>query len=261
MSEGLVVRRLRARYKRGPEVLRGVDFVAPRGAVTALLGPNGSGKSTLLRAVLGLVDSEGELTLDGEDLDTLPLAERARRIAYVPQRTQLVSNMSVRSVVELGRFAHRRMFDARSTADLAAVDRALEESEITALSDRLFLELSGGEQQRVLLARALATGAQALLLDEPTSSQDVRHMLDLHAVLRGLAERECAIVVVLHDLSEARSHADRAVLLDAGTVHSAGPVRTVVSREPLNAVYDIDPIEGAGLGYRRLCAKREKARR
>lgn len=259
MSDGLRVRALRARYPRGPQVLRDVDFEAPRGQVTALLGPNGSGKSTLLKAVLGLIESEGGLDLDGEDLRVQPLRERARRIAYVPQRTQLVAAMSVRSVVELGRFGHRRPFAGPSAEDASAVDGALAETDTDTLVARPFRELSGGEQQRVLLARALATGANTLLLDEPTSSQDVRHVLDLHAVLRILANRGRAIVIVLHDLSEARRHADRAVLLRNGGVHSSGSVRTVIETQAVQAVYGVELVEGEGLGYRRIVSHTETA--
>jgi iron complex transport system ATP-binding protein len=163
----------------------------------------------------------------------------------------------VRAVVELGRFVHRGLFERPSPRDRAAVDRALAETETVELAARPFLELSGGEQQRVLLARALASGARTLLLDEPTSSQDVRHALDLHAVLRGLASRGRAIVVVLHDLNEARAHANRAVLLRGGTVHSSGPVRAATDRDPVRAVYGIDTVEGGGLGFRRIPAGRE----
>jgi iron complex transport system ATP-binding protein len=260
MSTGLVVRGLRARYPRGPEVLRGLDFEAPRGAVTALLGPNGSGKSTLLKAVLGLLPSTGELELDGRDPRALSLLERACTLAYVPQRTQLAAQMSVRGVVELGRFAHRGAFAAASAADLSAVQQALREADAESFAERPFRELSGGEQQRVLLARALATGARTLLLDEPTSSQDVRHVLEMHAVLRALAARGHAIVIVLHDLNEARRHVDRAVLLQQGRVQASGPVRSVVDAASVRAVYGVELLEGAGLGYERLDAREEPQR-
>ncbi|MGD2019318.1 MAG: ABC transporter ATP-binding protein, partial [Planctomycetota bacterium] len=173
MSAGLEVSGLRARYRRGPDVVRGVDLVAPRGAITALLGPNGSGKSTLLKAVVGLVDSEGEVRLDGADLRGLAADARARRLAYVPQRSLLAAPLLVHSVVAQGRFPHRRGLSAPTEEDRKAVQGALEDADIAHLACRPFTELSGGEQQRVLLARALATGADVLLMDEPTSAQDV----------------------------------------------------------------------------------------
>lgn len=250
MSGGLRVTGLDAAYARGPQVLFGVDLVAEPGRVTALLGPNGSGKSTLLKALVGLVPSTGAIELDGERLGGLDLRDRARRLAYVPQRTQLAARLEVRSVVELGRFAHREVFGRLGDEDAAAVERALDEADVRVLEHRRFNELSGGEQQRVLLARALATGATALLLDEPTSSQDVRHALELHRSLRALAARGCTVLVVLHDLAEVRRHADRAVLLDGGRVRVAGAVGEIVRADHVLATYGVELEEGAGLGYR-----------
>ncbi|QDU86544.1 Iron(3+)-hydroxamate import ATP-binding protein FhuC [Planctomycetes bacterium Pla163] len=249
-ATGLRVRGLDAAYARGPKVLFGVDLVAEPGLVTALLGPNGSGKSTLLKALVGLVPSTGAIELDGERFGALGLRERARRLAYVPQRTQLAARLTVRAVVELGRFAHRDPFARSSAGDDEAVAGALDEAGVAELAERRFTELSGGEQQRVLLARALATGAETLLLDEPTSSQDVRHVLELHGTLRRLADRGRTVLVVLHDLAEVRRHADRAVLLDGGRVHAAGTADEIVRDDRIGAVYGVQLIEGAGLGYR-----------
>ena len=250
MSAGLEVSGLRARYRRGPDVVRGVDLTAPRGAITALLGPNGSGKSTLLKAVVGLVDSEGEVRLDGADLRGLAADARARQMAYVPQRSLLAAPLLVHSVVAQGRFPHRRGLSAPTEEDRRAVQGALEDADIAHLACRPFTELSGGEQQRVLLARALATGADVLLMDEPTSAQDVRHALELHGILGRLRDRGAAIVVCLHDLSEVRAIADHAVLLECGAVHASGPVDEIVHDRNITPVYGVELIEGGGLGFR-----------
>ncbi|MEL6345826.1 MAG: ABC transporter ATP-binding protein [Myxococcota bacterium] len=254
MTAGIVVRDLCARHRHGPQVIHQVSFDAPRGEITALLGPNGAGKSTALKAIVGLLPRSGEIRLDGQDLDRLSARERAQRVAYVPQRTQLMARMTVRSVVALGRFAHRGPLARASRKDDAIVEEALRDAGATALADRPFPELSGGEQQRVLLARALATGATALLLDVPTSSLDVRQVLDLHTTLRRLAARGCCIVVVLHDLSEVRQHADRAVLIQQGQVYAAGTTDDIIQTPPVRAVYAVDLIEGGGLGFRRPAA-------
>lgn len=247
---GLVVQDLRAWHRPETPVVHGVDLTAPAGQITALLGPNGAGKSTLLKALLGLVGWSGHVALDGTTLQGMAPRERARRLAYVPQRTRLAARLTVRQVVGMGRFAHRGAWGGRSADDLAAVDQALADAGIVALQDRWFTELSGGEQQRVLLARALATGARTLLLDEPTSALDVRHGLGLQRVLRAMADRGCCVVIVVHDLSEARAHADRAVLLDQGRVAFAGPVDQVIQPDPVRQVYGVELIEGGGLGYR-----------
>lgn len=252
MTVGLEVREVRVRHRGGPEVVRGVSLTAPRGAVTALIGPNGAGKTTLLRALVGLIPCTGAALLDGDDLGALAAPERARRVGYVPQRTRLVARMNVRGVVDLGRFAHRGAWRSGGAADRDAVDRAMEQTGVSALAERPFVELSGGEQQRVLLARALATGASALLLDEPTASLDVRHALDLHALLRRLADDGAVVVVVMHDLGEVREHADHVVLLDRGTVSAAGPAAEVVSADPVADVYRVRLLDGARPGYGRL---------
>ena len=252
MSGGLQLRDLRAAYPRGPEVLRGVDLEVAAGRTTALIGPNGCGKSTLLRAILGTVPVTGEVRLDGADLASLPLRERARRIAYVPQRTRLTARLSVESVVALGRFASEGGLAGRSASTAAAVDAALDATDARGLAGRVFAELSGGEQQRVLLARALATGAETLLLDEPTSSQDVGHALDLHGILRRLADDGRTILVVLHDLAEVQRHADTVAVLDAGRVRITGPAATTVLEPEVGAVYGVAVESDAGLGYRRL---------
>ena len=250
MSTGLRIRDLTARYRHGPEVLRSVDLDAPYGAITALLGPNGSGKSTLLKAIVGLVRAEGRVTLDGDDLVGLTAAERAVRVAYVPQRTLLAAPLLVHVVVAQGRFAHRKTFARLNATDVAAVAAAMRDADIEHLARRPFTELSGGEAQRVLLARALATGANVLLLDEPTSSQDVRHALELHAVLGSLRDRGTAIIACLHDLSETRALADRAVMLDGGRVHAHGAAGEIVTNEHVRPVYGVEIVEGGGLGFR-----------
>jgi len=250
-NTGLTVRGLVAGYRHGPDVVHGVDLTAPRGAITALMGPNGAGKSTALKAMVGLVPrARGSMQLDGADLAALGGPERARRVAYVPQRTLLTAPMRVRDVVAMGRFVHRGPWGRPGRADRAAIDAAMASAEIEPLADRTFPTLSGGEQQRVLLARALASGATALLLDEPTSALDVRHALLLHRALRALADDGAVIVVVLHDLSEARARVDQVVLLDAGRVAAAGEAAEVIAPAPVRAVYGVELIEGGGLGWR-----------
>lgn len=247
---GLVVTGLRVRHRNGPEVVCGADLQARPGEIVGLLGPNGAGKSTLLKAMVGLLPYRGSVTLNGVNLATMPDRERARHVAYVPQRTHLTARLTVRSVVDLGRFAHRQPWARPTSRDVRVVDKALADANVAHLADRVFPTLSGGEQQRVLLARALATEAPVLLLDEPTSALDVRQVLLLHRILATLAARGSAIVVVLHDLAEARDHTHRAVLLHQGSVHSAGPTAQVVAAAPVRAVYGVDLVEQGGLGYR-----------
>ena len=240
---------LTAGHRPGQPVVHGVSLAAPGGAITALLGPNGAGKSTLLKAILGLVPATGEVRLGTVSLPGLAPRDRARTVAYVPQRSLLSAPLSVRRVVALGRFAHRGLLARPSAADRDHIDRAMDDAGVAALADRPFPELSGGEQQRVLLARALATGAGLLLLDEPTSALDVRQRLLLHRVLARLRDEGRTVLVVLHELGEARAHADHAVLLDGGRVHCAGPAADVIAPDPVRSVYGVALVEGGGLGW------------
>ncbi|HYE08021.1 MAG TPA: ABC transporter ATP-binding protein [Planctomycetota bacterium] len=232
----------------GPRtVLHGVGLTARAGAVTALIGPNGAGKSTLLRAVLGLVPSRGGIALAGDDLRARDARARARRVAYVPQRTALDSGLSVAEVVAHGRYAHRGALGGLSRADRAAIDAALSASDAGALAGRAFDRLSVGEQQRVLLARALATGAEAILFDEPTSALDIGHALAFLATMRRLADAGRVVVVVLHQLDEVRRAADHAVLLHDGRVLASGAPTQVLAAGPLRTAYGVEPDGG---GYR-----------
>ena len=249
MTTGLEVRELYAGHRPGNDVVHGVSMRAHPGKITALLGPNGAGKSTLLKAILGLVPTRGEILLNNTSLSSIPARERAQRIAYVPQRSMLNARMQVEAVVKLGRFAHRGAMARWTRDDQQAVNEAMATTGVNELSQRVFTELSGGEQQRVILARALATGATTLLLDEPTSSLDVRQMLHLHQMLHELAERGCCMIVVLHGLSEAWVHADHAVLLDEGRLFSSGPAREVITSDNVRKVYGVELHEASGLNF------------
>ena len=233
----------------GRRVLRDVDLSAHPGEVLALLGPNGAGKSTLLKALAGLVRYEGRVALGGTDLADLAPQQRARRIAYVPQRSLLRSTLSVTDVVALGRYAYVGGFGGLSRGDREAIDHALRTAHADVLRDRIFTQLSVGEQQRVLLARALASDAPILLLDEPTAALDVGEGMAVLGLIRKLAQRQHTIIVVLHDLADARSTTDRALLLKEGRVVERGATADVVAAEPIRDVYGVRLIENARIGF------------
>ena len=198
-------------------MLHDVTFHADYGSVLAILGPNGAGKSTLLRALAGLLAYEGAIALDGAELSGLSRREIGRRIAFVPQRTQLTSRLPVWTVVSHGRYAHRGGLAQLSARDERAIESAMLRADVAHLAAREFPQLSAGEQRRVLLARALATEARVLLLDEPTASLDIPHALSLFETLRGLAESGHCVVIVLHQLDDALRFTDRALLLQRRT--------------------------------------------
>jgi iron complex transport system ATP-binding protein len=233
------------------QVLRDVTVEAKPGEVLALLGPNGAGKSTLLKALAGLIPYDGRIEIAGSDVASLSPRNRAKRISYVPQRSLLRSALSVQEVVALGRYVHGGRFGGISNLDQDAIDEALETAHADTLRDRIFTHLSVGEQQRVLLARALASDAPILLLDEPTAALDVGEGLAVLRLIRSLAARNHTLIVVLHDLADARSTTDRAILLKDGHVAKQGATRDVISAGPIRTVYGVKLIENARIGFER----------
>lgn len=253
MLDGDVQMALRARGVRvalgGRNVLWDVDVEANPGEVLALLGPNGAGKSTLLKALAGLLPYEGNVEIGGVEVASLPPRKRAKRVSYVPQRSLLRSALSVEEVVALGRYVHGMSFGGMSRRDRNAIDEALATAHADVLRDRVFTRLSVGEQQRVLLARALASDAPILLMDEPTAALDVGEGLSVLRLIRTLAARKHTIVVVLHDLADARTTTDRAILLKAGRVVEKGDTEDVVAPGPIRAAYGVRLIENARIGF------------
>ena len=204
----------------GRAVLRDVSF-EPAPGWTAVVGPNGAGKSTLLRALAGLIaPASGSVRLDGRALAAVPRAERARRIAWLAQQGESTGELTARETVQLGRQPHLGLFGTPTAADEAAVDAAMAATECAAWQHRRLHALSGGECQRVMLARVLATEAPILLLDEPTTHLDPPHQVALIRLLRRLGATH-TVVSVLHDLPLAL-HADRLLVLRAGAVQAAG---------------------------------------
>ena len=240
----------------GPRtVLDDVALEARFGEVLAVLGPNGAGKTTLLRALAGLLPYRGTIEVAGSALDRLTRREAARRIAFVPQRTLLAARMPVEAVVSQGRYAHRGGFAKLTSVDHAAIERAMARADVLALRAHELPDLSYGEQRRVLLARALATEARVLLLDEPTAALDVAHALQLYASLRELAAAGHCIVLVVHQLDEALRHADRALLLDRGRRVLLGTSAEVIRSPEIERVYGVALVEAGALGFRLLEAR------
>jgi iron complex transport system ATP-binding protein len=201
--------------------------VARPSQITALVGPNGSGKSTLLRCLAGAQPpTGGRATLDGDDLRRLRPPALARRLAFVPQTSPIGFAFTVRELAALG------------NPDPEQVEQALRAMDLWDLADRSLLTLSGGEQQRAAIARALAQDTPYLLLDEPTAHLDLRHQTQVLRLARHLAhEKGSAVLIVLHDLNQASAYADALVLLQRGQVVAAGDVSTVLKPDILGLVY------------------------
>jgi iron complex transport system ATP-binding protein len=230
------------RYPRAPrDALAGVSLEARRGRLTAVVGPNGSGKSTLVRALLGRVAlARGRIRIDGQPIADQSRAALARRIAVVSQREELSFPLQVDEYVALGRFPHLGGWRGARAEDRRAVAGAMERAGVEQLArdNRRLVDLSGGEWQRVRLARALAQGGEALVLDEPTTFLDIAHEMSAFELLHRLAADGLAVLLVSHQLNLVARFADEIVLLKAGRVAAAGSPEDVMTATILERVYE-----------------------
>ncbi|SED78882.1 ABC transporter ATP-binding protein [Bradyrhizobium erythrophlei] len=222
------------------KVLHDVSLSLEAGHLVALVGPNGAGKTTLLRALAGLIPSDGEIRIGGDALASLPLRERAKRFAYLPQGHMVHWPLPARDIVALGRYPHGATDPARlSQKDMEAVLRAMQAVDVTEFSDRRVTELSGGERSRVALARVLAVEAPVILADEPTASLDPRHQIDVMQKLRNVADTGVLVIVVTHDLGLAARFADHVLVLSDGRLAAQGAPAEALSESVLASVFRV----------------------
>lgn len=222
-------------------ILKDISFTVRPGEVVALIGPNGAGKSTLIRAASGtLAPARGRVTIDGEALLRLPPGLRAQRVAVVPQAARLPETFTAFDTVLMGRTAYLGWLGRESAADRQIARAALERTETLDLAERPIGELSGGEQQRVLIARALAQAAPVLLLDEPTAHLDLKHQSGILALVRDLAHAGGhAVLVALHDLNLAAQFGDRVALLAGGELRALGRPDEVLTAAKISHAYGV----------------------
>lgn len=219
--------------------LDGVSLTIRPGELIAVAGPNGSGKTTLMRALLGLArTTTGRVTLDGRPIESWSRRAVAQVIGALPQREEPAFPMLVRDAILLGRWAHLGPIAPAGHADVAAIDAAVERCDVGDLVDRDIDTLSGGEWQRVRLARTLAATPRILLLDEPTAALDIGHEMALFELLTTLARDGLGVLVVTHHLNVAARHADRIVLMGSGRVVGEGAPRDVIEAGQLTALFE-----------------------
>ena len=216
----------------------GVSFVSAESKLTALAGPNGSGKSSIVKALLRRADiPRGSVSIDGRDVRLLSYAELARNVAVVPQREDAAFPVQVREYVALGRYPHLGLWRSPSRDDERAISEALSQAGVENLADRDTDALSGGEWQRVRIARALAQKAPALVLDEPTTFLDIAHEMAIFELLSSLARSGLAVLLVSHQLNLVARFADTIVVLDHGRVATYGSPAEVMRADRLESIY------------------------
>jgi iron complex transport system ATP-binding protein len=219
----------------GRRIVTGIGFTVPNGTFAGLLGPNGSGKSTILKAIYRVHrPAAGRVLLDGKDLLALRPRDAARRIAVVAQDFTFEFDFTVAELVMIGRNPHKRAFDRDDDTDRAITEQAIERVGCQHLAHRGFNTLSGGEKQRVLIAQALAQGADHLILDEPTSHLDIRYQVEILELVAGLG---ITVLAAIHDLSLAALFCDTVHLITDGQLLTGGPPGQVLTTATVRAAY------------------------
>ena len=222
----------------GNHILKGIDLDASSQELVGVIGPNGSGKSTLLKCIYRVLKpTGGAVFLDGKSLDGYSYRESARHIAVVAQHNYYNFDFSVRDVVLMGRSPHKRALDRDTAEDYQIVAESLETVGMTSFADRSFSTLSGGEQQRVILARALAQRTPCLILDEPTNHLDIKYQLQLMDLVRGL---DRTVIAAVHDLNIAAMYCDRLYAVKDGRVVGQGRPEELLTPTFIREVYEVD---------------------
>jgi iron complex transport system ATP-binding protein len=220
-------------------VVRELTFQVTPGEMVGLIGPNGSGKSTVIKALSHIISpSSGKVLVAGRDITRIPRAELARLVGVVPQMPLLPSTFSAFEIVLMGRNPHLRLFQHESAGDMAITWEAMGRTNTRSLAERKIGELSGGEIQRLVIARVLAQQPKSILLDEPTSNLDINHQVEILDLIKGLCRQDnLTVVITLHDLNLAAQYCDRLVLLNQGQVHAQGTPAEVINERNVAEVY------------------------
>jgi len=226
------------------EILKKIGFISHHGEMLALLGPNGSGKTTLLKLLSKILSPQsGVISIDDIDIDNISQKELAKEMAVIPQSFDTSFSFTAYEIVMMGRTPYIKRFSAEKEIDFEIVENAMKRTDTWHLRDSMFFNLSGGEKQRVIIARALAQEPHILLLDEPTSNLDINHQLEILSTVSSLVKEENMLVIAaFHDLNMAAKYFDRIVLLHKGMIYAQGAPEEVLTEENIREVYGVDTI-------------------
>ena len=220
------------------EILKGISIQSKEKEFIGLIGPNGSGKSTLLKCIYRtLKPDQGAVYLDGKELSTIRVKDSARKLAVVAQHNHYNFEFTVQEIVMMGRSPHKKALERDNAGDYTIVKEALQAVGMSEFADRSFSTLSGGEQQRVILARALAQQTPCLILDEPTNHLDITHQLQLMRIVK---ERNVTVISAVHDLNIAAMFCDRIYALKDGRIAGEGTPESLLTPEFIREIYDVE---------------------
>ncbi len=223
------------------KVLTDISLLVKPGEVAALIGPNGAGKTTLIRAISGVIPIQsGNIFIDGLDIHQLDPLNRSKLLSVIPQARNLPAAFTVEEVVTMGRTPYIGWLGKLSKNDDEIIKLAMQKTDVHFLRDRRMGELSGGEQQRVLVARAIAQQSKVMLLDEPTTHLDIQYQITLLEIIRGLAhDDQLVILMAIHDLNLVTKYADQVIALADGAIRVAGPMNLVLTEPILSDLYKV----------------------
>lgn len=229
-------------YEKGQnKILKDIEVEFKAGRFYSIVGPNGSGKTTLLKNIIKAIEpTVGEILLEGKDIKNLDAKIIASRLSYVPQNTYMELDFTCLDVVMMGRSYRIKSFQRESEEDMQVVYKAMKRLEVFHLKDKFITEISGGERQRVILARAIAKDGNCIILDEPISHLDIKHQISVLEELKKLKEEGKTIITVLHDLNFTLNYSEEVILMKNGSVYEKGKVNDVITSENIREVYDVD---------------------
>ena len=219
-------------------ILKGINIEVDNKEVVGIIGPNGSGKSTLLKCIYRVLKpNDGAILLDSVDIKDMPVKESSKRLAVLSQHNNYNFDFTVKDIVLMGRSPHKKFMERDNKEDYDIVNEALKKVDMLEFKDRSFQSLSGGEQQRVILARALAQQPQCLILDEPTNHLDIKYQLQLMRIVKNL---NIEVIAAIHDLNIAAMYCDKIYVLKDGEVIKYGNPKNVLTKELIKEVYEVD---------------------